>query len=149
MFKKQGNKISDHELWSHSWEQKNYSWLCHAGLHMEVLLKLKGQVCALQTKPVTQLPVLLQPGPCAQLASLHLGRTQLPSAEPLGCRGFTEPWHCLWAITRVSSCGSCPALNTGTAAELTAAPLSSLPQQFTSCLSPAEWSEPLQPDDVH
>lgn len=96
-------------------------------------LKVKARsrlVCPLQAETRAQLPVLLQPGPRTQLASLHLGWTHLPSAEPLGSRGraddFAEPRFkvgagcaCGQAPVFVSSIlgrpyGSCPALNPST-----------------------------------
>lgn len=86
---------------------------CHADLNAEVLLELKQGPGLSPSNQDTQLPVLLQPGPYTQLASLHLGWIQLPSAEPLGCRE-------IGAVPSFSSstlglpCGSCPALSPGT-----------------------------------
>lgn len=98
-------------------------------MHISVfLVKTRNRlVCSLQTKTRAQLPVLLYPAPCTQPASLHLGWTRLPSAEPLGCRGrihgFAEPQFkegagCAHrqAPTLWPALGSCLALNLSTGA---------------------------------
>jgi len=87
-----------------------------AGLHISVHLKLKqGADWLAHFKTIAQLPVFLQPGPRTQLASLRLGWTQLPSAEPSGCRGrvhgFAEPQ---FKVGAGCGCGQTPAFVSST-----------------------------------
>lgn len=59
-----------------------------------------------------------------------------PQQNHWGAGRLTEPWLCLWAITNFSPstkglpCGSCPALNSGTACKVNCCPT----QLFTSAI---------------
>lgn len=162
ILKKQGSKIPDNELWSHSWEQKNYCWLLSCWFAHWSAFEVKARarfvpfkprhsqssqrnsLCCSQVHVPSWLLCILDGVGSPSRATVLEGHSQSP-----GCaRGQSPtsppaPWAC-------PAGAALPWTRAQTlCAKLIAAPLSSSPQQFTFCLSPSEWSEPLQPNDVH
>lgn len=135
---------------------------CHAGLHTEVLLKLKqGPGLSPSNQDTHRAPRETHFAAARSMCPAGFSASWMESAPPSRAtvlEGHSQSPGCARGQSPTSPPApwACPA---GAAlpwtraqalcAKLIAAPLSSSPQQFTFCLPPSEWSEPLQPNDVH